>query len=516
MSVTRENLKKKPFDFKNLFKPLQTLPKWIRLTIIAVLGVGVILGGFAIYRAATKTPQTTTADTAAMQTTIATIGDLVIYADGTGTLIPKVEMSFGFGTSGEVIQVNVKVGDEVAAGDVLAVLDPADAQTALTQAERNLRELTSAAAVATAEQTIATAKQTLLDAKYALAYVISPTVLSWQDKLIDAQAALDIATSAAVTDTSDTAQQAITTAQKSVDYAKASVAYAWQLYESDYVTETFTEKTTDPRTGEEVVLWYTDSETGERYTKIDAPSQATIDSYQAAYDLAKASLDEAENYLAALKDEEVPADATGTKLMALYAAQSALANAQAAMDSTQMIAPISGVITVLNLQVGNEVGAGDAVVTINDLSQPYRLTVYLDESDWQNVSVGNDAEVIFDLLPDATLTGTVIEKSPALVTSFGTGVIACKVQLTENASMDLPSGAGATVEVIGGKALNAVLVPVDALHQISEEQYAIFVVVDGELTTRLVTVGIQDLLYAEIISGLKAGEVISTGIVETK
>jgi RND family efflux transporter MFP subunit len=502
--------------FAVLAKPFTRIPRWIRWTIVVVLAVAIVVGGFSIYRSAKQASQATATQSAAMQTSTATIGDLIIYADGTGTLIPKAEMSFGFGASGPVTAVNVKVGDSVTAGQVLATLDDSDAQAAYTDAQRALRELTSAAAVATAEQAVATDKQTLLDAKYALAYVESPTVLEWQDKLTDAQAALAAATVAAATDTSDAAQQAVTTAQKSVDYAQASLAYAWKVYTNEYVPDNFTETTTNPRTGEEEVIWYTDADTGEKYTKVDAPSQATIDADKAAYNLAKATLVEDQNYLAALNGETIPADATGSKLMALYAAQSTLTDAQTVLQGTQLTAPISGVVTSLNLQVGDQAAANNAVITIDDLSQPYQLTVYLDESDWQNVAVGNEAQVTFDLLPDDTLAGTVIEKSPALVSTGGTGVISCKVQLTDNTSMDLPSGAGAAVEVIGGKALNAVLVPVEALHQISADQYAVFVLVNGELETRLVTVGIQDLVHAQIISGLSAGEVVSTGIVETK
>jgi multidrug efflux pump subunit AcrA (membrane-fusion protein) len=71
------------------------------------------------------------------------------------------------------------------------------------------------------------------------------------------------------------------------------------------------------------------------------------------------------------------------------------------------------------------------------------------------------------------------------------------------------------VDVIGGKAENAVLVPIEALHK-AGEQYTVFVVENGEPRLRVVEVGIQDTLYAEIKSGLNAGEVVTTGITETQ
>jgi len=38
---------------------------------------------------------------------------------------------------------------------------------------------------------------------------------------------------------------------------------------------------------------------------------------------------------------------------------------------------------------------------------------------------------------------------------------------------------------------------------------------DGEPKMRLVEVGLQDLIYAEIISGIKQGDLVTTGQVET-
>jgi hypothetical protein len=39
---------------------------------------------------------------------------------------------------------------------------------------------------------------------------------------------------------------------------------------------------------------------------------------------------------------------------------------------------------------------------------------------------------------------------------------------------------------------------------------------DGEPELRMVEVGLMDLTYAEIISGLAVGDLVSTGIVETE
>jgi multidrug efflux pump subunit AcrA (membrane-fusion protein) len=82
--------------------------------------------------------------------------------------------------------------------------------------------------------------------------------------------------------------------------------------------------------------------------------------------------------------------------------------------------------------------------------------------------------------------------------------------------LSLPVGLNASVDIIGGRAENAVLVPVEALRELGPEEYAVFVVEDGEPTLRIVEVGLIDFVSAEIISGLDAGEIVTTGIVETE
>jgi multidrug efflux pump subunit AcrA (membrane-fusion protein) len=105
-----------------------------------------------------------------------------------------------------------------------------------------------------------------------------------------------------------------------------------------------------------------------------------------------------------------------------------------------------------------------------------------------------------------------------LFSEQNTSVVRGVVRLTDAAfgGNKLPVGSAAAVEVIGGRAENAILVPIEALREASPGQYTVFVMEDGEPKLRVVEVGLQDLFYAEILSGLKAGEIVSTGVVETE
>ncbi len=57
-------------------------------------------------------------------------------------------------------------------------------------------------------------------------------------------------------------------------------------------------------------------------------------------------------HLAALKGEEIPANATGARLAALQAARDAIAAIQQRLDATRLTAPIDGVVTRVSITVG--------------------------------------------------------------------------------------------------------------------------------------------------------------------
>jgi HlyD family secretion protein len=99
-----------------------------------------------------------TSNNAAPASTAATArvdrGDVTLAIATTGALQPAQTRSLGFAVSGTVTEVKVRAGDQVTAGQLLAQLDPADAQAKVDSAQT---ALTSAqAALDTAEQIQAT------------------------------------------------------------------------------------------------------------------------------------------------------------------------------------------------------------------------------------------------------------------------------------------------------------------------------------------------------------------------
>ena len=474
-----------------------------------IIGLVIIMlaaGGYGSYRFWYLPSQVVESGESQLQTAVVRRGNIILYAAGAGELIPSAEVEVSFdisdGVKEELVELLVEVGDVVEEGDILARLDETDRQENLLLAQRELRELTSPAAIAELELELAKTKIDLQEDIDDLVSLISSYVYNAEQKVETYTLELSQAQAAYDEDPSEENQQLLIEGQENLNSAESNLAAQWNYYENVYLPEYFTRTYRD--------------ENGDKISYIDRPDEAEIDSLRATVDLAEAEIVELEVLLNALKNEEaLPEDATGSQVSAVRKARQAVDDALEDLEATNLIAPISGTVTKINVDVSEMVGNG-VVMVISDLTPP-SLDAFFDESDWKNIQAGFPVEVIFDALPNNLYEGQVIHVDPALGTQQNTSIVYAVVELdTSNTGWDnLPVGSAAGVDVIGGKAENALLVPVEALREISEGEYAVFVMEGGEPRLQLVEVGLKDFIFAEILTGLKQGDVVTTGQVET-
>ena len=469
----------------------------------------VLAGATAFYYVRSTKASSTTTEESAVQTATAFRGSIVLYANGTGMLAPSNEASFGFGTSGQITELNVKIGDRVAASQVIGQLDNADALAEYKQAKRTLADLTTPASIAEAEQAVAEAEVGIYNAKQNLEYLISSDVFYWETQVNTAEEKLKAAQTDGGANPTTEQQTAIEDAATSLQRAETNRDAAQLKYVNEYVPNTFTYTITDTEDVDG------DQNTDETYQEVAGPSEAEIAAARASYELAIETQKETQAYLDMLNGDALPEDVPGSSLTSLVEAQTALQTAEDNLKATQLISPISGTVTDVTASVGDYVSAS-SIITVADLSQPYTIDAYFDAEDWGNIQPGYETEVVFDILPDDTFIGTVTLVYPELDTSSNSSLVHTIVKLADTLDTNLPSGTSAAVDVIGGKAENAVLVPVEALHQIEDGRYTVFVMQNDSPRLRVVDVGLQDITYAEIKSGIDAGDTVTTGIVETQ
>jgi HlyD family secretion protein len=467
----------------------RTTNKWIILSLAALI---VILGAAIYYYATIRTNnQEKTVETSTVGT-----GDIILSATGLGTLVAKDKVSFGFKSGGTVNEVLVGLGDQVEAGQVLARLENSTLELKYKQAEASLASLSSPAGIAKAEQAVQDAKESFASARNDLQYMIGTDMLLAEEKVAAAQQDLQTARSALQLDPSDANKQTVAEAGANLKESQDNLSYAYYNYSSTYTQETFTY----PIRNDKGVTIRRD---------LIAPTDAELLAARAAYELASANGSDAQNYLDVLNGVKEAADVPASSVTSITEAKVAYDTAKANLDATDLVAPISGTITALDLNAGDKAGTVSAV-TISNLNQPYLIDASLDETDWDKARVGFTANVTFDLLPDNTYAGRIIQVYPNLDDSSGTSMVHILVQLDERVSKDLPLGSTASVDVTGGEALGAVLVPVSALKEVESGKYIVYLMKNGNPVEQEVEIGLQDILYAEVKSGLKKGDVVLT------
>jgi len=193
---------------------------------------------------------------------------------------------------------------------------------------------------------------------------------------------------------------------------------------------------------------------------------------------------------------------------ALMAREKALANLEAA----QLYAPFDGTVMDVAATVGEQVGTNTSILTLAGLEEPL-VRFWVEETDLNSVAVGNPVNVVFEALPDDTFAGEIVRVDPVLVTVDGTPAVQAWARLDLSPQeVNLLSGMTVEVEIVAAEARNVLLVPVEALREMSPGQYAVFVVgPDGELEMHSVVVGLMDFTNAEILDGLELGDVVSVG-----
>lgn len=479
---------------KKVFTPKTT--RWILAGILVL----VIAGSTAYYF--TNTAQASVATETPVQTATAFRGSIVLQASGSGSLTPSNEVSFGFGTSGQITELTIKVGDQVEAGQVIGKMDDTEAKAAYEQAKRDLADLTTPAAIAQAEQNVADAEVEITNALKTIKYLISPDVFYWEEQVATAEAKLKEAQTAAGSSPTDEQKKEIDEATASLNRAQRNLEAAKLTYINDYAPENFT-------------YTVTDEETDTTSKEVVPPSDAEIAAVRAAYQLAIEDQKEAQAFLDFLNGQALAQDVPGSSLTSLMDAQTALQTAEENLAATQLTSPITGTVTDLTASVGDYV-SDSAIVTIADLSQPYTVDAYFDAEDWANIQAGFEASVVFDILPDDTYNGVVTVVYPELDSSSNSSLVHAIIKLKDVTTSTLPSGAAASVDVTSGRAENVVLIPVDALRETNPGEYAVFIMQNGKPRLRMIEIGLKDLLYAEVKSGLEVGDVVTTGITETE
>ena len=312
-----------------------------------------------------------------------------LTASGT---VEMTEINVAPEAAGKILAVNVKEGDSVHVGDVLAQLDNtllkdqrAIAASNLETAKIALVQLTSPTTIANVQRAIALDKQAVDDAQQA--YDNQKYFTSNQSAVQNSQASLVLATKAL-----QDAQNDYNKVDGSPDNNTDKAAAYQKLYaaQTAYNTANYNYN-----------LW-----TG----KVDSQQ---LDIKAAALALAQAKLPEDQALLAVLTGGAIPDNATGAGIVQLQQARIAVQLAQANLNllddeinKMTVSSLVNGMVMTRNAEPGSVVNAGAVMLTVGRLDE-LTITVYVPEDRIGEVILGQTANVSVDSFPGVVFNGVV-------------------------------------------------------------------------------------------------------------
>ncbi len=249
--------------------------------------------------------------------------------------------------------------------------------------------------------------------------------------------------------------------------------------------------------------------------------------------------------------------------------QAGLATTRYNLSQVIISSPMDGIVTRRNIEQGENVmvgtmnNAGTVLLTIADMSV-IEAEVEVDETDIPNVTVGQEAKVTIDAVPDRTFRGRVTEIGNSPIQQTGAAATTqqatnFKVVITlEEEVPDVRPGFTCTADITTATRKNVVSVPIQALAvremlfdekgnlvhepppvrprrffgsqnveptavaapepppgQTRKETEGVFVLRDNRSVFVPVKVGIAGEKYFEVLSGVAAGDRVVTGPVSS-
>ncbi len=527
------------------------------LTINLVIVVAIAAVGFWGY--STLHPK---AAAAALSTVTVSRGDVSSTVSSSGTVISPSDIALAPTTTGTLAKLNVKVGQSVHAGEVLAQMDTTSLKSALAQAQSSLIQaqanLTNAQA--TADTTASTTAIQLQNDQTAV--TTAQNNYAYQQTLIAASQATDQTTVQTALNKlnydKNLASQNVAIYQSSVDTAKNSLTNA-QLTYNDYVglygpagiTLTWCASintvnancTTLNQDNNAVVSAQTaynnalvtqqqnlakDAQTitSDQQSYNDALATAALNLKKNAQTLAsaQASIDSAQSALK-LYQLQNSNSTTATTIAVdqdqITVAQSNLVTAQKNLAGATVKSPVSGKIaSISNTLIGATISpnttptngstGATGFIVLTDVGG-LQVTAGFSESDVAKIAVGQTTSMAFTALPNEVGDAKVSNIALLPTTSSGATTYTVTFQLTGKIA-GLKPGMTATATVIVADSPNAISVTSRAVTtrgQVSTVNVVTTVKGKQVETPIPVVVGIVGDSSDEILSGLKVGQLVA-------
>jgi len=285
-------------------------------------------------------------------------------------------------TEGRILEVRVREGDSVKAGDVIAVLDDAQVRD---------RETAARAALTAAESGVKSAQDQIAILQQQLQ----------QNQLLVSQAKLDADGRVRQAESDVAAAQS--------DLAQQQAAYDLALFDKDAYTKLAASGAVSERQGKQAVA------TADQDAAAVAAARRRLDAAQGALTTAQANLANQgihETQVTGVEKQMAQQQAQiATANASAQQARAQLAEAQANRQDLTVTAPFDGTVLTRAAEPGEVVQAGTAIITLLDLTKVY-LRGFVPEGEIGKVAVGQAARIYLDSNPKQAINAYVSRIDP--------------------------------------------------------------------------------------------------------
>lgn len=352
-----------------------------------------------------------------------TVNDLM--ASG---IISATEIDIASQIGGTVVSIDVNEGSQVKKGDVLFQLDDA-----LLQAQRDQ----ASAAVVVAEKAVNSAKiQYDITLNSSRLQDQQNRVNSWnssqpeefdlpvwyfdkEEKIISAKAAvdaaaedLDIENEKLLQVLDNNSSQELLSAEKRLADAQAAFLIADQVLTQADGAQDIEEISNYANDLYDAAKTELDSAQSDYNRLLTTQEAKEVLEARVRVRVAQERLDRAVDYLNSLEsgDQSLQVKAAGLGVQQAEAglgqAKAALASIDLQLEKTVIKSPVDGIVLTRNLEEGEVLAPGSVALTIGQL-QELSLTVYIPETEYGKINLGDTVSIAVDSFPGENFTGTV-------------------------------------------------------------------------------------------------------------
>lgn len=436
-----------------------------------------------------------------VQTQPVALGSIENILSISGTVESAETKSYFAEVAAPIAELNVKVGDKVAAGDVLCTFDQEtldlaqkNAELAIQQAQGNYSAIYSPVGAA--------------DRKYAEGM----TAQQINDRLDAITAEID-ALNNQITEKTNRMNQTLTDLQKvSQDINQNGIADSSEAYfESGNLDYIYRNETDNKRDGE-----YVEPSESDRQMALAVAQSIQDVSYALQNDPEIqgwrnqiTALQEEQSHLSAAKAAQINPGSASASKASLEATQLAQEDTLSKIEEAKegIKSDFNGVITAIpaNVVEGATVAGGTQLITMANLDD-VQVSIQVSKSDLPKISVGEKVDVTIN---GKTYEGEVAKISgTAVKNNNGVAVVDTKIRIT-NPDSDIILGVEAGNKIHAQKADNTIVLPYEYVLTDATGDY-VYVVENGLVARRDVVTGITNSTEAEIIEGLSEGDEVIT------